>query len=60
MRLRPRLDRWKKRELMDRAMAAAQGDQARAATLLGLSRFGLQKKLRRLAEGVPLEKRAEA
>ena len=53
LRLRPRLDRLE-RELMDRAMAAAQGNQTRAATLLGLSRFGLQKKLRRLAEGVPL------
>jgi DNA-binding protein Fis len=35
-------------------MASAQGNQTRAAALLGLSRFGLQKKLRRLAEGVPL------
>ena len=53
LRLRPRLDRLE-RELIDRAMATAQGNQTRAATLLGLSRFGLQKKLRRLAEGVPL------
>ncbi len=53
LRLRPRLDRLE-RELIDRAMATAQGNQTRAAALLGLSRFGLQKKLRRLAEGVPL------
>jgi len=53
LRLRPRLDRLE-RELIDRAMTTAQGNQTRAATLLGLSRFGLQKKLRRLAEGRPL------
>ncbi len=57
-RLRPRLDRLE-RELIDRAMAVAQGNQTRAATLLGLSRFGLQKKLRRLAEGVPLAEEDE-
>jgi transcriptional regulator with GAF, ATPase, and Fis domain len=52
LRLRPRLDRLE-RELIDRAMTLAQGNQTRAATLLGLSRFGLQKKLRRLADGGP-------
>jgi DNA-binding NtrC family response regulator len=50
LRLRPRLDHLE-RELIDRAMTLAQGNQTRAAALLGLSRFGLQKKLRRLAEG---------
>ncbi|HEY0136059.1 MAG TPA: sigma 54-interacting transcriptional regulator [Nannocystis sp.] len=53
LRLRPRLDRLE-RELIERAMTTAHGNQTRAATLLGLSRFGLQKKLRRLAEGTPL------
>ncbi|HEX7843882.1 MAG TPA: helix-turn-helix domain-containing protein, partial [Kofleriaceae bacterium] len=33
------------------AMARAKGNQTVAARLLGLSRFGLQKKLRRLAGG---------
>ena len=50
LRLRPRLDHLE-RELIDRAMTLAQGNQTRAAALLGLSRFGLQKKLRRQAEG---------
>jgi transcriptional regulator with PAS, ATPase and Fis domain len=53
LRLRPRLDRLE-RELIERAMTAAQNNQTRAATLLGLSRFGLQKKLRRIAEGGPV------
>jgi DNA-binding NtrC family response regulator len=35
------------RDLIARAMAKAKGNQTRAAELLGLSRFGLQKKLRR-------------
>ncbi|MBA3546957.1 MAG: sigma-54-dependent Fis family transcriptional regulator [Nannocystis sp.] len=48
LRLRPRLDRLE-RELLEKAMTVAQGNQTRAAGLLGLSRFGLQKKLRRLA-----------
>jgi DNA-binding NtrC family response regulator len=48
LRLRPRLERLE-RELLEKAMGVAQGNQTRAATLLGLSRFGLQKKLRRLA-----------
>ncbi|MBK7826169.1 sigma 54-interacting transcriptional regulator, partial [Nannocystis sp.] len=58
LRLRPRLERLE-RELIERAMAAAQGNQTRAATVLGLSRFGLQKKLRRLAEGGPLTEEEE-
>jgi DNA-binding protein Fis len=33
------------------AMARTRGNQTAAARLLGLSRFGLQKKLRRLADG---------
>jgi len=53
LRLRPRLERLE-RELLDRAMTLAQGNQTRAAGLLGLSRFGLQKKLKRLAEDGPL------
>ena len=48
LRLRPRLERLE-RELLEKAMGVAQGNQTKAATLLGLSRFGLQKKLRRLA-----------
>ena len=50
LRLRPRMDRLE-RELLEKAMVVAQGNQTRAAGLLGLSRFGLQKKLRRLAGG---------
>jgi transcriptional regulator with GAF, ATPase, and Fis domain len=50
LRLRPRMDRLE-RELLEKAMTVAQGNQTRAAGLLGLSRFGLQKKLRRLAGG---------
>jgi transcriptional regulator with GAF, ATPase, and Fis domain len=50
LRLRPRLDRVE-RDLIGRALERAEGNQTRAAELLGLSRFGLQKKLRRLAEG---------
>lgn len=37
------------------AMARTGGNQSAAARLLGLSRFGLQKKLRRLATGEPCE-----
>jgi transcriptional regulator with PAS, ATPase and Fis domain len=36
------------RKLIRRALDAARGNQTRAAELLGLSRFGLQKKLKRL------------
>ncbi|WP_170136419.1 sigma 54-interacting transcriptional regulator [Nannocystis exedens] len=50
LRLRPRVERLE-RELIDRALQLAGGNQTRAATLLGLSRFGLQKKLRRLESG---------
>ena len=50
MRLKPRLERLE-RELIDRALKAAGGNQTKAAALLGLSRFGLQKKLRRLEGG---------
>nr|WP_263429483.1 sigma 54-interacting transcriptional regulator [Nannocystis pusilla] len=50
LRLRPRVERLE-RELIDRALQTAGGNQTRAATLLGLSRFGLQKKLRRLESG---------
>ncbi|HET6582215.1 MAG TPA: sigma-54-dependent Fis family transcriptional regulator, partial [Nannocystaceae bacterium] len=46
LRIRPRVDRLE-RDLIARAMARAGGNQTRAAELLGLSRFGLQKKLRR-------------
>jgi DNA-binding NtrC family response regulator len=48
LRIRPRVDRLE-RELIDRALERTEGNQTRAAALLGLSRFGLQKKLRRLA-----------
>ncbi|HRI07378.1 MAG TPA: helix-turn-helix domain-containing protein, partial [Nannocystaceae bacterium] len=50
LRLRPRLDQLE-RDLIARALERAEGNQTRAAEILGLSRFGLQKKLRRLAEG---------
>ncbi|WP_434427517.1 sigma 54-interacting transcriptional regulator [Nannocystis pusilla] len=50
LRLRPRVERLE-RELIERALQLAGGNQTRAATLLGLSRFGLQKKLRRLESG---------
>ncbi|MCA9317902.1 MAG: sigma 54-interacting transcriptional regulator, partial [Planctomycetes bacterium] len=49
LRLRPRLERLE-RQLVERALERAGGNQTRAAELLGLSRFGLQKKLRRQAE----------
>jgi len=47
LRIRPRVFRLE-RELIRRALERARGNQTRAAELLGLSRFGLQKKLRRL------------
>jgi len=59
LRLRPRLEQLE-RELLARAMAAADGNQTRAAALLGLSRFGLQKKLRRLAGDAPGPEEDEA
>jgi transcriptional regulator with PAS, ATPase and Fis domain len=49
LRLRPRVDRLE-RDLIAKALERTAGNQTQAAQLLGLSRFGLQKKLRRLAE----------
>lgn len=49
LRLRPRV-RALEREIIDRALERSQGNQSHAATLLGVSRFGLQKKLRRWAQ----------
>ncbi len=46
LRVRQRVERLE-RQLIREAMHRAQGNQTRAAMLLGLSRFGLQKKLRR-------------
>lgn len=50
LQIRPRVDRME-RALIARAMERTGGNQTKAAELLGLSRYGLQKKLRRLAEG---------
>jgi transcriptional regulator with GAF, ATPase, and Fis domain len=50
LRIRPRVERLE-RDLIARALDRARGNQTRAAELLGLSRFGLQKKLRKLDEG---------
>jgi transcriptional regulator with GAF, ATPase, and Fis domain len=47
--LKPALDALE-RAYVDAALARANGNQTVAARLLGLSRFGLQKKLKRLAE----------
>ena len=46
MRLRPRVERLE-RTLLREAMTRSGGNQTQAAKALGLSRFGLQKKLRR-------------
>jgi transcriptional regulator with GAF, ATPase, and Fis domain/tetratricopeptide (TPR) repeat protein len=46
LRLRPRIERLE-RALIREALARCEGNQTRAAEALGLSRFGLQKKLRR-------------
>ena len=46
LRLRHRVERLE-RQLIREAMSRSQGNQTKAAGLLGLSRFGLQKKLRR-------------
>jgi transcriptional regulator with GAF, ATPase, and Fis domain len=50
LRIRPRVEHVE-RELIERALAQTAGNQTRAAELLGLSRFGLQKKLRRMGIG---------
>ncbi len=49
LRLRPRLERLE-REVIGRALERCDNNQTRAAELLGLSRYGLQKKLKRMAE----------
>ena len=49
LQIRPRVDKLE-RALIARAMERTSGNQTKAADLLGLSRFGLQKKLRRLSE----------
>jgi len=46
IRLRPRVERLE-RTLIREAMTKCEGNQTKAAKALGLSRFGLQKKLRR-------------
>ncbi|MEM6296084.1 MAG: sigma 54-interacting transcriptional regulator, partial [Myxococcota bacterium] len=50
LRIRPRVDRME-RELIARALEQTGNNQTKAAALLGLSRYGLQKKLKRLAQG---------
>ena len=50
LRLRQRVERLE-RQLIREALARAQGNQTKAALVLGLSRFGLQKKLRRYGFG---------
>ncbi len=47
LRIRPRVDRME-RDLIARALQQTGGNQTKAAALLGLSRYGLQKKLKRL------------
>ncbi len=47
LRIRPRVDRLE-RDLIARALERSRNNQTKAAELLGLSRFGLQKKLRKL------------
>jgi transcriptional regulator with GAF, ATPase, and Fis domain len=54
LQLRPAVDELE-RAYIDAAMARAGGNQSQAARLLGLSRFGLQKKMRRLAAEEPDE-----
>jgi Nif-specific regulatory protein len=46
MRLRPRVERLE-RNLIRETMTKCDGNQTKAAKSLGLSRYGLQKKLRR-------------
>jgi transcriptional regulator with GAF, ATPase, and Fis domain/tetratricopeptide (TPR) repeat protein len=50
LRIKHRVERLEK-QLIREAMGRSQGNQTKAATLLGLSRFGLQKKLRRYSLG---------
>jgi transcriptional regulator with GAF, ATPase, and Fis domain len=50
LHLRTRVDALE-RELVERALERTEGNQTRAAELLGLSRFGLQKMMRRLEVG---------
>jgi transcriptional regulator with PAS, ATPase and Fis domain len=46
LRIKHRVERLE-RQLIREAMGRSQGNQTKASALLGLSRFGLQKKLRR-------------
>ena len=50
--LRPRLDALET-ELIETALARTEGNQTQAAKLLGVSRYGLQKKLKRLGIELP-------
>ncbi len=50
MNLRTRLDRLE-RELVEEALAKTGGNQTRAARMLGVSRYGLQKMIKRLGVG---------
>lgn len=59
LHLRTRVDRLE-RGLIARALERTDGNQTRAAALLGLSRFGLQKKLRRLEADVAPRRPARA
>ncbi|RMH40504.1 MAG: GAF domain-containing protein [Deltaproteobacteria bacterium] len=52
LRLRPRVEALE-RALIEEAMARCHGNQTAAAKLLGLSRYGLQKKLKRYGLGSP-------
>ena len=47
LRIKPRVERME-RDLIARALERTQNNQTQAAQLLGLSRYGLQKKLKRL------------
>jgi transcriptional regulator with PAS, ATPase and Fis domain len=50
LRLKPRIERLE-RALLREALGKSNGNQTAAAKLLGLSRFGLQKKLKRYKLG---------
>ena len=52
LQIRPRVERME-RALIAQAMERTGQNQTKAAALLGLSRYGLQKKLRRMAEADP-------